>query len=189
VNYFLLNTENGEVKIGYSRKPPRRMYALGLELQRQAKPWRRAKEAEALKRTRKIACIFGDMAQERKLHKLFEQYRVHGEWFRMDALTLIIFWIFEWCERSIRDGELSGLAPSSPAYQARNSAYAQLWEWMACGVALTDGLVRLRGQIVWQGVRWENGASIPDISGARFSVEQAALQQFAKDLVSRQVKL
>jgi hypothetical protein len=64
--YFCVAAQENEVKIGYSVNPTRRR--LSLESTRHAN-------------LELFATIKGGAGIERKMHKRFAEYRIHGEWF------------------------------------------------------------------------------------------------------------
>jgi hypothetical protein len=65
--YFILNTETGHIKVGYSIDPEQRLEDL------------QAANSSILKI---IKTIEGTVGLERQIHKRFKHLRLHGEWFR-----------------------------------------------------------------------------------------------------------
>lgn len=170
MNYFFQNTENGEIKIGYSGQPAHRKHELELEIKRKEilNPKVSVEKARSLRWLRVLAVVGGDKEQERMLHELFKDHRMHGEWFGGKILKPAIHWIFDWCEKN------TGVHDTH-----RKVAYDLLWSWIVAGV----GLCRLQGEITWCGRRWDSGVTHDDISGARFFVPKSALDGFAERLV------
>lgn len=68
--YFIQRGERGDIKIGYSDKPGRRLSAL---------------QTGSPEPLHLLATLPGDMALERELHRRFAAHRLNGEWFRPAA--------------------------------------------------------------------------------------------------------
>lgn len=93
--YFARDTGCGLIKIGYSRKPAKRIAGLSYELKRPV---------------RLLAVARGSRRTERHLHDLFIEDRYEGEWFfPSPALDALVDFVKTWPVSTCGIG--SGTAP------------------------------------------------------------------------------
>lgn len=69
--YFMHDPKPNEVKIGWSSHPARRLNAI--------------RQQKGRKKVRIVACIEADRWAERVIQKDFHDFRIRGEWFKMDS--------------------------------------------------------------------------------------------------------
>jgi T5orf172 domain-containing protein len=199
MNYFIQNTTNGEIKIGYSEDVDRRKHELEMEVERQTLS--RQERVDARRSRTKghiyevdqlqfanpftpqpeiwpdspadvlvvLAQVSGDKYQEGELHKMFESHRRHGEWFAPVILDPVIHWVFDWC-----------MSNTGTQNILRKLAYDCLWNWIAEGVRGK----KLQGEIVWCGRHYAHGTLREDISGARVLITKECLDDFIQALAS-----
>ncbi len=164
--YFLQNTHNGEIKIGFTRSyrfkpetPQRhdmdRKHEIELQLKR---------ETGENHRLRTLAVIDGDIGLEKTLHELLSHYHVRGEWFNKHVLDTAMYLVVDWCNR--RQNMQTG------------TVMMAVWNLVAEGI----GGVRLKGDVTWQGMRYADGELSEDVSGAKFCIDPADVADFARRL-------
>ena len=176
--YFIQDRDNGEIKIGCSEDPMRRIAELECEIERNDTSQQTAPKHVELDRPklRFIAILpSGDGIEgqklERKFHAAFIHHRFHGEWFAPETTSHLVSVIAIWCRKQIAE-------PTPTPWRAH--AYQILWAWAAGGFFTHGQQVKLDAKITWKGQRCEGDGVVEDMTGAKLLVTDKAVVEFGE---------